>query len=239
MESIQANALNSKYINSLLRPEENPFMQEMQSFEEIMMMYSCAIREVKTKFEVLNDDFSVRYKRNPIEFIQSRIKKPVSIAKKLASKGCPVTCASILNNLDDVAGIRVICPFIDDIYMVAEKLISQDDITLIEAKDYISHPKPNGYRSLHVIVEIPVFFADHTRNMRVEVQIRTIAMDFWASLDHQLRYKKDIPNVDMISARLKKCADVISATDLEMQSIKNSIYGQRYIPELKRESPKE
>lgn len=141
MESIQTNALNSKYINSLLRPEENPFMQEMQSFEEIMMMYSCAIREVKTKFEVLNDDFSVRYKRNPIEFIQSRIKKPVSIAKKLASKGCPVTCASILNNLDDVAGIRVICPFIDDIYMVAEKLISQDDITLIEAKDYISHPK--------------------------------------------------------------------------------------------------
>lgn len=153
MESIQTNALNSKYINSLLRPEENPFMQEMHSFEEIMMMYSCAIREVKTKFEVLNDDFSVRYKRNPIEFIQSRIKKPVSIAKKLASKGCPVTCASILNNLDDVAGIRVICPFIDDIYMVAEKLISQDDITLIEAKDYISHPKPNGYRSLHVIVE--------------------------------------------------------------------------------------
>ena len=116
-------------------------MQEMQSFEEIMMMYSCAIREVKTKFEVLNDDFSVRYKRNPIEFIQSRIKKPVSIAKKLASKGCPVTCASILNNLDDVAGIRVICPFIDDIYMVAEKLISQDDITLIEAKDYISMVK--------------------------------------------------------------------------------------------------
>lgn len=233
MEQTQDNNLNNKYINSLIRPEQNPFVQEMQKFEEIMMMYSCAIREVKTKFEVLNDDFSVRYKRNPIEFIQSRIKKPASIAKKLISKSCPLTCASILNNLDDVAGVRVICPFIDDIYMVAEKLINQDDITLIEAKDYIAHPKPNGYRSLHVIVEIPVFFADHTRNMRVEVQIRTIAMDFWASLDHQLRYKKDIQNVEAISAKLKHCADVISQTDLEMQDIKNTIYGQRYIPELK------
>ena len=215
------------------------FLGQAIQYQQLMMMYDCAIKEVRTKLEVLNTEMSLRYQRNPIEYINCRIKKPVSIAKKLASKGCPVTCASILNNLDDVAGIRVICPFIDDIYMVAEKLISQDDITLIEAKDYISHPKPNGYRSLHVIVEIPVFFADHTRNMRVEVQIRTIAMDFWASLDHQLRYKKDIPNVDMISARLKKCADVISATDLEMQSIKNSIYGQRYIPELKRESPEE
>lgn len=238
MEQIQENNLNSQYINSLLRPEENPFVQEMQYFEEIMMMYSCAIKEVKTKFEVLNDDFSVRFKRNPIEFVQSRIKRPASIAKKLASKNCAINCTSILNNLDDVAGVRVICPFMDDIYMVAEKLISQDDITLIEAKDYIAHPKPNGYRSLHVIVEVPVFFADYTRNMRVEVQIRTIAMDFWASLEHQLKYKKDVdPNkIDMITARLKRCADVISQTDMEMQDIKNSIYGQRYIPELKRET---
>ena len=223
MESIQTNALNSKYINSLLRPEENPFMQEMQSFEEIMMMYSCAIREVKTKFEVLNDDFSVRYKRNPIEFIQSRIKKPVSIAKKLASKGCPVTCASILNNLDDVAGIRVICPFIDDIYMVAEKLISQDDITLIEAKDYISHPKPNGYRSLHVIVEIPVFFADHTRNMRVEVQIRTIAMDFWASLEHKINYKFEGNAPEHVKRELIECAGMVSALDNRMQELNEEI----------------
>lgn len=234
MENPNETNLNNRYMDSLLRPEENPFIDEMQSFEELMMMYSCAIREVRTKFEVLNDDFNVRYRRNPIEYIQTRIKKPLSISKKLLAKGCGLSCESIINNLNDVAGIRVICPFIDDIYMVADKLIGQDDITLIEAKDYISHPKPNGYRSVHLIVEVPVFFADHTRNMRVEVQIRTIAMDFWASLDHQLRYKKNIQNVELISARLKHCADVISQTDQEMQDIKNSIYGEHYIPELKR-----
>ena len=224
MESIQTNALNSKYINSLLRPEENPFMQEMQSFEEIMMMYSCAIREVKTKFEVLNDDFSVRYKRNPIEFIQSRIKKPVSIAKKLANKGCPVTCASILNNLDDVAGIRVICPFIDDIYMVAEKLISQDDITLIEAKDYISHPKPNGYRSLHLVIETPVYLSEKKELVHVEVQIRTIAMNFWATLEHDLKYKTDSVVSADLAQQLKDCAETIASTDQQMQDIYKALH---------------
>jgi putative GTP pyrophosphokinase len=229
------NNINEKpsnnYIEALLYPEKNPFLSEMKKFEELMMMYSCAIKEVQTKFEVLNSDFSVRYKRNPIEFIQSRIKTPTSIANKLAKNGCTVSAENIMNNMNDVAGIRVICSFIDDIYAVAEKLISQDDITLINAKDYISHPKPNGYRSLHLIVEVPVFFADHTRDMRVEVQIRTIAMDFWASLDHQLRYKKDVENVEEISADLKHCADVITQTDKEMQAIKNRIYGENLTPE--------
>ena len=156
------------YIDALLYPEQNPFIEDMKRFEELMMMYSCAIKEVQTKLDVLNTDFSVRYNRNPIEFIQSRIKKPVSIATKLSSRGCQVSVENIVYNLNDVAGLRVICSFIDDIYAVAEKLISQNDITLIEAKDYISHPKPNGYRRLHLIIEVPVFFADHTRNMRVE-----------------------------------------------------------------------
>lgn len=220
------------YIDALLYPEKNPFITDMQKFEELMMMYSCAIKEIQTKLDVLNTDFNVRYNRNPIEFIQSRIKKPVSIAKKLASKGCPITVENIQYNLNDVAGIRVICSFIDDIYAVGEKLISQNDITLITAKDYISHPKPNGYRSLHLIVEIPVFFADRTRNMRVEVQIRTIAMDFWASLDHQLRYKQHVENPEIVSARLKQCADVIAQTDLEMQGIKNMIYGEGSQPQI-------
>ena len=203
------------------------------------MMYACAIREVRTKAEVLNDEMSVRYHRNPISSISSRVKKPESIAQKLVKKGLPFTVEAIMANLSDVAGVRIICEFIDDIYTIAAMLAMQDDLKLIKIKDYIKYPKPNGYRSYHMIVEIPVFFSKGKTPMRVEIQIRTIAMDFWASLDHQLRYKKDIPNVDMISARLKKCADVISATDLEMQSIKNSIYGQRYIPELKRESPEE
>lgn len=220
----------TKYVDAILYPEANPFQKDISKFEELMMMYTCAIKEVQTKLEVLNTDFSVRYKRNPIEFITSRLKRPASIAAKLKSKNIPLSVNAIKTNLNDAAGIRVICSFIDDIYAIAERLVSQDDITLIDAKDYIMHPKPNGYRSLHLIVEVPVFFADITRNMRVEVQIRTIAMDFWASLDHQLKYKRNIDNPEEITAALKKCADTIAQTDLDMQAIKNSIYGEEKHP---------
>ena len=134
-----------------------------------------------------------------------------------------------------MAGIRVICSFIDDIYAVAEQLIGQDDITLIEAKDYISHPKENGYRSLHLIVQVPVFFADYTRDMNVEVQIRTIAMDFWASLDHKLKYKHSLSNPEEISKELKECAESIAVNDERMQLIKNKIYGESIQPKKKRE----
>lgn len=188
-------------------------------------MYRGAIREIQTKLEVLNDEFSTRYQRNPISFIKSRIKSPESIIKKLHTRGYEVSLESIAENLHDVAGIRVICSFIDDIYEVAQMLTKQDDVTLIETKDYIQNPKPNGYRSLHLILEVPVFFSDRKQPMKVEVQIRTIAMDFWASLDHQLRYKKDIENASQISADLKDCADIISATDQRMQIIKYQIYG--------------
>ncbi|MBP3506677.1 MAG: GTP pyrophosphokinase family protein, partial [Lachnospiraceae bacterium] len=169
--------------------------------------------------------FSVRYQRNPISFIKTRIKSPDSILKKLQSKGYEISLESIHYNLHDVAGIRVICSFIDDIYEVARMLTSQDDIILIETKDYIQNPKENGYRSLHLIVEVPVFMSDRKQPMQVEVQIRTIAMDFWASLDHQLRYKKDLENAEQISADLKECADIITATDQRMQIIKYQIYG--------------
>ncbi len=220
----------TQYVDAILYPEANPFQKDISKFEELMMMYTCAIKEVQTKLEVLNTDFSVRYKRNPIEFITSRLKRPASIAAKLKSKNIPLSVNAIKTNLNDAAGIRVICSFIDDIYAIAERLVRQDDITLIDAKDYIMHPKPNGYRSLHLIVEVPVFFADITRNMRVEVQIRTIAMDFWASLDHQLKYKHNIDNPEEITAALKKCADTIAQTDLDMQAIKNSIYGEEKQP---------
>lgn len=212
------------YLESFLNPEKKGTVEREYKFEQLMMMYRCAIREVQTKLEVLNDDLASRSSRNPIESIHSRIKEPVSIAKKLQKIGVPVCSESIPSNLNDVAGIRVICSFIDDIYAVAGMLIRQDDITLIKMKDYIENPKENGYRSLHMIVEVPVFFADKTRNMRVEVQIRTIAMDFWASLDHHLRYKKDVVDAQSIEQELKRCADVIARTDEDMLAVRKRIF---------------
>lgn len=203
---------------------DNYFVNQAIQFRELMMMYNCAIREVRTKLEVLNDELSIRNSRNPIEFIESRIKRPLSIVDKLKRYGEPVNVESIERSLNDVAGIRVICPFIDDIYSVADMLLSQDDITLIKKKDYIENPKPNGYRSLHLILEVPVFFSNQKKPMRVEVQILTIAMDFWSSVDHQLKYKHDVPNADELSAQLKECADIISQTDMRMLAIKNQLY---------------
>lgn len=201
-------------------------MNEARQFQELMMMYTCAIREVKTKLEVLNDELSVRNSRNPIEMIKSRVKKPMSILDKLNRRGLNVSLEAVEENLYDVAGIRVICSFVDDIYEVVEMLVRQDDITVIEVKDYIKNPKPNGYRSYHMIVEIPVFFSDRKKPMRVEVQIRTIAMDFWASLEHQLRYKKEMSNSDEIGNELKNCAEVIAQTDSKMLEIRLKIEAQ-------------
>ena len=210
------------------------FVNQAFEFQELMMMYSCAIREMRTKLEVLNDELSVHHQRNPIEFITSRVKKPLSIVEKLHRYGVPVSVESVEKNLNDVAGVRVICSFIDDIYTVADMLLRQDDITLIKKKDYIEHPKDNGYRSLHLIIEIPVFFSNQKKNMRVEVQIRTIAMDFWASVEHQLKYKQnieDVENTDELSAELKECADIIAQTDARMQAIKDKIYPGNALPQ--------
>lgn len=199
------------------------FADAAQKFEELLTMYGCAIQEVNTKLEVLSREMSVRRNRNPIETIKYRIKKPKSIAEKLIRNGHPVSIESVMENLNDVAGIRVICSFIDDIYTVAEMLTRQDDVHLVAVKDYIKNPKPNGYRSYHMIVEIPVFFSDRKQFMKVEVQIRTMAMDFWASLEHHVKYKKDIKDSEKIAERLKKCAEVIAVTDVEMQNIAEQI----------------
>lgn len=204
-------------------PNVDEFFDNVQEFGRLMMMYNCAIKEVTTKFDVLNDDMSVRFQRNPIETVKSRIKKPRSIVKKLMKNEFPVTLESVSENLNDVAGVRVICSFVEDIYKVKEIFLKQDDVTLIAEKDYIKNPKPNGYRSLHMIVEIPVFFADKKVPIRVEVQFRTIAMDFWASLEHQMKYKKEVTNEEEIIAKLKECADIIAETDLKMQEINNMI----------------
>ena len=203
------------------------WVDQARQFQQAMMRYTCAIREVKTKLEVLNDELSVKNQRNPIEMIKSRVKKPKSIVEKLQRRGFEISLESMEKNLDDVAGIRIICSFLDDIYEVADMLIRQDDVKVIAVKDYIQNPKPNGYRSYHMIIEIPVFFSDSKKPIRVEVQIRTIAMDFWASLDHQLKYKKSfIDDNGEISEELKQCAGVIAGTDVKMLEIRKKIEAQ-------------
>ena len=203
------------------------WVDQARQFQQAMMRYTCAIREVKTKLEVLNDELSVKNKRNPIEMITSRVKKPKSIVEKLQRRGFEISLESMEKNLDDVAGIRIICSFLDDIYEVADMLIRQDDVKVIAVKDYIQNPKPNGYRSYHMIIEIPVFFSDSKKPIRVEVQIRTIAMDFWASLDHQLKYKKSfIDDNGEISEELKQCAEIIAGTDVKMLEIRKKIEAQ-------------
>ncbi len=206
-----------------MRNQARKAMDTLVGYRELRMMYSCAIREVQTKFEVLDTEFSVRYQRNPIASITTRLKHTNSIIEKLLKNNHYFTLENIETYLNDVAGIRVICSYIDDIYHIADALLAQDDITLIARKDYIANPKPNGYRSLHLIVKVPVFFAECKKDVKVEVQIRTIAMDFWASLEHQLKYKQDIPNEEEIIAELQNCAEVIAATDRRMLNIRQQL----------------
>lgn len=207
-------------------PDSQIFINNATKFGDLMMMYRCAIREVQTKLEVLDDEFSVENKRNPISFIKTRIKNPQSIYNKLQKLGYEFTAENIQEQLNDVAGVRVVCAFIDDIYTIANLIAEQDDIKVIKIKDYIKNPKPNGYRSYHMIVEIPVFFSKGKTPMRVELQIRTNGMDFWATLEHQLRYKKgieDLPGYEEISKELLLSAQAVIETDNEMQRIKNKI----------------
>lgn len=202
------------------------FWEESKQFEELMVMYECAIKEVQTKLEILDREFSVLHKRNPISSIESRVKSPMSIYRKLKKDGLPVNVKTIMRNLNDVAGIRVICNFIDDIYDIVRMVAKQDDLRVVSIKDYIRHPKDNGYRSYHMIVEVPVFFSRKKQIMRVEIQIRTIAMNFWASLEHQIRYKKNIEGmegIEDISRELYEAAEIIAQTDEKMQMIKYKI----------------
>lgn len=201
-------------------------MESTRPFAELMMRYRCAIREVQTKFEVLNEEFSIRYNRNPVEAIKTRLKSPRSIYEKMHRIQQMITVDNIRECLSDIAGIRIICSYPEDIYTLCDMFLAQDDIKLIRKKDYIADPKPNGYRSLHLIVEVPIFLTDAKEYVRAEVQFRTIAMDFWASLEHQLKYKKDIPYADEVAQELKDCADQIAYLDRRMEAI------HRHIEEL-------
>ncbi|MBR3869779.1 MAG: GTP pyrophosphokinase family protein [Clostridia bacterium] len=205
------------------------FIESADEFEKLMSYYWCAVREVETKFRVLDNQLSLGKKRNPIESIKTRLKSFQSIQGKLQKLEQPLSCNSIENNLNDVAGIRVICSYVDDIYMLADCFLRQDDITLLQKKDYIENPKPNGYRSLHLIIEIPVFLAEETRMVKVEVQLRTIAMETWANLEHNMRYKKQLPQemLSKISDMLNECAAMSHSLDIKMQEIHDIIENEQ------------
>ena len=192
-------------------------------YKELMAYYRCAMMEVETKFRVLNEELSLEYDRNPIETIKTRLKSIDSIADKLARQNMAMTVDNIETNMHDVAGVRVICGFPSDIYTLSEAFLNQDDITLIERKDYMANPKPNGYRSLHLIVEIPIYLHDEKKPMKVEVQFRTISMDWWASLEHKIRYKKDVKVPKDIAEELRECAEAAAILDNRMEQIQKKI----------------
>lgn len=193
-------------------------------FRIMMTYYRSAMMEIETKFKVLNESLSVTHDRNPIETIKCRLKSPKSIIEKLWRKNLPLSIEAIEANIRDIAGVRVICAFPEDVYLLAEYLLKQDDIELVRVKDYIKNPKNSGYRSLHLIVKVPIFLANEKRMMNVEIQLRTIAMDFWASLEHKMKYKKDdLEDADEIADELKSCAEQIAHIDLAMQNIRNRI----------------
>ena len=195
----------------------------VQKYKRLMAYYRCAMMEVETKFNVLNEEFSLRYDRNPINGIKSRLKRLDSIQEKLHRKQFPFDMQTIETHIHDVAGVRVVCAFVEDVYLLAEALLKQDDVMLIEKKDYIANPKPNGYRSLHLIVTVPIFLEHEKRVMQVEIQLRTIAMDFWASLEHQLRYKKDFVFTEEMAQELRDCAQLSAQVDLRMDSLRERL----------------
>ncbi len=214
-------------IEQMVKSRPHLFSEEVRTriadfarpYRELMAYYECAVMEVETKFRVLNRELSLEYDRNPIETVKSRLKSPESIADKLADRGMTMTVENIEAELADVAGVRVICSFPSDIYMMADAFLRQDDIRLLERKDYIAEPKENGYRSLHLIVEIPIFLHNEKRMMKVEIQFRTISMDWWASLEHKIRYKKDVEVPESIAQELRECAETAAALDRRMEQI--------------------
>lgn len=212
--------VRGKLVNNALK-----LMREASfPYRKLMAYYTCAMMEVETKLNVLNEEFSLQYDRNPISSIKTRLKSFDSIIEKLQRKGLPMDDFDVIEqSLNDIAGVRVICSFPEDVYMLADALLKQDDIRLLERKDYIASPKANGYRSLHLIVEVPIFLAQEKRLMKVEVQLRTIAMDFWASLEHQLKYKKELENTEELTRELLECAEVSAALDAKMEEIRKRI----------------
>ena len=216
-ERIMQKEIISDPFSSINMDEE--ITDTLQEFLTLQQVYDAGIKEVRTKLEILDDEFRVKHDHNPIHHMEYRLKSVKSILGKLEKRGLEVSLESIVINLTDIAGVRVICNYVSDVYKIADLLIKQSYIKLIKKKDYIKHPKENGYRSLHLVVEIPIFLAEKVQPIPVEIQIRTIAMDFWASLEHHLRYKADNEVPDGVRDELIDCAKTISHLDYKMQGI--------------------
>lgn len=193
-------------------------------YRKMHLLYQSALKEIGTKLEILNDEFKFVHKYNPIEHIESRMKSEESIVRKLMKKGQDITVENIERYIDDVAGIRVICSFTPDIYRIVDMISNQDDIEVVKIKDYMVNPKPSGYRSYHMIVKVPIFLSDTVVPTRVEIQIRTVAMDFWASLEHKIYYKYDGHAPEYIRSELRECAEMISYLDSKMLAINEEIH---------------
>lgn len=209
-----------------LLPPEQYLLAKTATLEEwkrMQLVYNAALKEVNTKLEILNSEFQMAHRYNPIEHITARIKAPDSIAKKLRHQGRAFTVENILRYINDVAGIRIICSFTSDIYLISELIRKQSDVKVLKIKDYIANPKPNGYTSYHMIVTVPIFLSDMTIDTKVEIQIRTIAMDFWASLEHKMYYKFEGNAPENIRRELKECADLVGFLDRKMLAINEEI----------------
>ena len=212
--------------------------EDIDSWETAMFLYNSALKEVGTKLDILNDEFVHIHKYNPIEYIKKRIKTPESIVKKLKRDNYEVTIENMVKYIKDIAGIRIVCSFTSDIYRLAEMIGKQNDLTVVSIKDYIKHPKASGYKSFHMQVSLPIFLSDRVVDTMVDIQIRTIAMDFWASLEHKLRYKKNIPaeQLDELSRELYSCAENIASIDERMNGI--HIQMERTLAEQEAENKK-
>ena len=199
------------------------FFSDIVELREMEYLYNAAIKQLTMRFEILNDEFRIKYARSPIHHIESRLKSTQSIINKLIRKNYEITIESAKKNLNDIAGVRVVCCYIDDVYSVADMLLRQTDIRLVHKQDYIETPNYNGYRSLHLDIEIPIYLSEHTEYVAVEIQLRTVAMDFWASLEHDLRYKSDKDIPDSICKEMLESSDEINALDVKMQEIYKKI----------------
>lgn len=196
---------------------------QLDQWTTVMFLYNSALKAINTKIEILNNEFIHIYNYNPIEHIKSRLKTPDSIVKKLKSDGCEVTIDNMIEHLSDIAGTRVICSFTSDIYLIAEMIAKQADVTVLYVKDYIKNPKSNGYKSYHMVVTIPIYLTEGPVDTKVEIQIRTIAMDFWASLEHKIYYKFEGHAPDYLESELKDCADMVDMLDAKMFSLNEAI----------------
>ncbi len=199
------------------------FREGSDGWAQSMLCYNSALKEVSTKIDILSEEFKHIHKYNPIEYVKTRIKAADSIVKKLIRYGYEPTTENMIMYCNDVAGVRIVCSFTSDIYRLANMIGKQDDITVLSVKDYIKNPKQSGYKSYHMIVEVPIFLSSGPVQTKVEIQIRTIAMDFWSSLEHQMKYKKNVLNQEMIVEELKRCAEQIATTDINMMAIRNMI----------------